>query len=319
MKTAIIYGPRDIQVEEVDIPIIGPDDVLVRVKVSGICGSDVHRYLGTEYGRGCYNYPMNSGHEYCGDVVQVGNRVKEFREGERVTLGVSWASGKLGAFSEYVHIPNADNGLCRLPQEITYTNGALIEPFLVAMNSYHRPNPTPDDSILILGSGTIGLCVLLLCQARGLQDITVSEPSARRREIAEQSGVKTVNPTDQNLEEIVMSSTQRKGVDVTFECAGEEETLNQAFALTRRGGKISLIGHYRATPRFNIETLIVNSMSVFGPTYGHAFFDEAVKLLLEGEVDFTPLVSHWHPIEKAEEAFETASDADQSVKVLFNP
>ena len=208
---------------------------------------------------------------------------------------------------------------CRLPQEITYTNGALIEPFLVAMNSYHRPNPTLDDSILILGSGTIGLCVLLLCQARGLQDITVSEPSDRRREIAEQSGVKTVNPTDQNLEEIVMSSTQRKGVDVTFECAGEEETLNQAFALTRRGGKISLIGHYRATPRFNIETLIVNSMSVFGPMYGHAFFDEAVKLLLEGEVDFTPLVSHWHPIEKAEEAFETASDADQSVKVLFNP
>ncbi len=151
LKTAIIYGPRDIQVEEVDIPLIGPDDVLVRVKVSGICGSDVHRYLGTEYGRGYCNYPMNSGHEYCGDVVQVGNRVQKFREGEKVTLGVSWASGKLGAFSEYVHIPKADNRLCRLPQEITYTNGALIEPFLVAINSYHRPNPTPDDSILILG------------------------------------------------------------------------------------------------------------------------------------------------------------------------
>ena len=67
------------------------------------------------------------------------------------------------------------------------------------------------------------------------------------------------------------------------------------------------------------ETLIVNSMSVFSPMYGHVFFDEAVKLLLEEEVDFTPLVSHWHPIEKAEEAFETASDVDQSVKVLFNP
>ena len=106
--------PRDIRIEEVDIPVIGPDDVLVQVKASGICGSDVHRYLGTDYGRGYYNYPMNSGHEYCGDVVQTGNRVKEFRERERVTLGVSWVSGKLGAFSEYVHIPNADNGLCRL-------------------------------------------------------------------------------------------------------------------------------------------------------------------------------------------------------------
>ena len=319
MKTAIIYGPRDIRVEEVDIPVIGPDDVLVQVKASGICGSDVHRYLGTEYGRGYCNYPMNSGHEYCGDVVQIGNRVKGFRAGEKVTLGVSWARGKLGAFSEYVNIPDADNGLCSLPQEITYTNGALIEPFLVAMNGYHRPNPGPDDRILILGSGPVGLCVLLLCQARGIQDITVSEPSARRREMAAQSGVKTVNPADENLEEMVMSSTQGKGMDVTFECAGEEETLNQAFALTRNGGKISLIGHYRATPRFNIEALIVNSMSVFGPTYGPSFFDEAVKLLLEEEVDFTHLVSHRYPIEKAEEAFETASDANQSVKVLFTP
>ena len=72
MKTAIIYGPRNILVEEADIPVIGPDDVLVQVKASGICGSDVHRYLGTEYGRGYCNYPMNSGHEYCGDVVQIG-------------------------------------------------------------------------------------------------------------------------------------------------------------------------------------------------------------------------------------------------------
>ncbi|MCZ6677437.1 MAG: alcohol dehydrogenase catalytic domain-containing protein, partial [Candidatus Poribacteria bacterium] len=208
MKTAMIYGPRDIRVEDVDIPVIGPDDVLVQVKASGICGSDVHRYLGTEYARGYSNYPMNSGHEYCGDVVQIGNRVKGFREGERVTLGVSWGSGRLGAFSEYVHIPDADNRLCRLPQEITHVNGALIEPFLVAMNSYHRPNPTLDDSILILGAGTIGLCVLLLCQAKGMQDITVSEPSARRREMAERIGVKTVNPADENLEEIVMTATQ---------------------------------------------------------------------------------------------------------------
>ena len=137
--------------------------------------------------------------------------------------------------------------------------------------------------------------------------------------MAEQSGVKTVNPADENLEEIVRSFTQGKGMDVTFECAGEEETLNQAFALTRNGGKISLIGHYRTTPRFNIEALIVNSMSVFGPTYGHSFFGEAVKLLLEEEVDFTHLVSHRYPIEKAEEAFETASDVNQSVKALFNP
>ena len=134
-------APETFGSKRIVIPVIGLDDVLVQVKASGVCGSDVHRYLGTDYGRGYYNYLMNSGHEYCGDVVQTGNRVKGFREGERVTLGASWVSGKLGAFSEYVHLPNAANGSCRLPQEITYTNGALIESFLVAMNSYHRRIP----------------------------------------------------------------------------------------------------------------------------------------------------------------------------------
>lgn len=319
MKTAIIYGPKDIQVEDVDIPTIGPDDVLVRVKASGICGSDVHRYLGSDYGRGYWTYPMNSGHEYCGDVVQVGNQVEKFREGERVTLGVAWTSGHLGAFSEYLAIPDADNRLYKLPGEMTYTNGALIETFLVAMNSYHRPNPTPDNSILILGAGPIGLCVLLLCKARGIQNITVSEPSGKRRALTDRIGAKMVNPDTESLEEIVMSSTNGKGTDVTFECAGEETTLNQAFALTRIGGKISLIGHYRKTPRFNIEDLIIKSMSVFGPMGERSFFDEAVRLVSGKKVDFTQLVTHEYPIEKAKEAFETASNTHQSVKVLFTP
>ena len=317
MKTAIIYGPGDIRVEEVDVPKIGADDVLVQVKASGICGSDLHRYQGTAYGRAYADYPMNSGHEYCGDVVQVGEHVKQFKEGEKVTLGVSWASDKLGAFSEFVHIPDADRGLCKVPPEISYIDGALIETFLVAMNSFQRPDPTIDDSILILGSGTIGQCVLLLCQARGLQDIIVSEPSARRRALAQQRGVRTVDPSDENLEEIVMSSTRGQGVDVTFECAGEEETLNQALSLTRKGGKISLIGHYRETPRLNVEAVIVNSMSLFGPEYGHAFFDEAVELLLTEQIELSHLVSHKYSLEQAPEAFEIASDVNESVKALF--
>jgi L-iditol 2-dehydrogenase len=316
MKTAIIYGPRDLRVEDVAIPEIGPDDVLVQVKASGICGSDVHRYLGTDYGRNHWKYPMNSGHEYCGDVAQVGDQVKTFQEGDVVTLGVAWPQGNLGAFSEYVYIPNADRRLNRLPQEITHIDGALIETFIVALKSY-RSNPTPDDSVLILGAGPIGLCVLLLCVARGIEDITVSEPSAKRRDLARQIGAKTVDSATENLEEIVKSSTDGKGSDVTFECAGDEVTLNQAFDLTKRGGRISLIGHYRKTPRFNIEHLIIRSMSVFAPSGGHHFFDEAVQLVAEGTVDLTQMVSHKYPIEKAVEAFEAASDVNESVKVVF--
>jgi len=318
MKTAIIYGPRDIRVEEAETPIVGPDDVLVQVRVCGICGSDVHRYLGTDYGR-YSTYPMNSGHEYCGDVVEVGSAVEKFRAGDKVTLGISWGGGKLGAFSEFVHIADADQGLCRVPDGISYINGALIETLIVAINSYHRPDPKPDEHILILGSGTIGLCVLLLCRARGLQNIIVSEPSAKRRALAAQYGIKTVDPATEDLAEIVMETTRGEGIAVTFDCAGEEAATNQAFALTRRGGRISLISHYRTAPQINVETLIMKSMNVFGPDYGHALYDEAVALILEGKVDLTPLVSHAYPLERAGEAFETAANVNESVKALLNP
>jgi 2-desacetyl-2-hydroxyethyl bacteriochlorophyllide A dehydrogenase len=318
MKTAIIYGPGDLRVEEVDRPEIGADDVLVRVRASGICGSDVHRYLGTDYGRTCSPYPMNSGHEYCGDVVEVGSQVQTFGEGDRVTLGVAWASGDLGAFSDFLHVRDADRRLHKLPEEMEYVDGALIETFIVALKSYRRPSPTPDDRILILGAGPIGLAVLLYCRAMGLQDITVSEPSAVRRGLAERSGGVVVNPAEEDLAEIVADSTSGKGIDVTFECAGQEETLKQAMGLTRPEGRVSLIGHYRKTPHFNIEDLVMKGLNVFAPIGGNPFFDEAVALVAEKKVDLEQLVSHQYPIEKAQEAFEMASDVDRSVKVIFS-
>ncbi|MBT4502973.1 MAG: zinc-binding dehydrogenase [Gemmatimonadetes bacterium] len=316
MKTAIIYGPRDLRVEEVDRPDIGADDVLVRVRASGICGSDVHRYLGTDYGRTCSPYPMNSGHEYCGEVVEVGSQVQTFGEGDRVTLGVAWASGDLGAFSDYLHVRDADRRLHKLPGEMDFIDGALIETFIVALKSYRRPSPTPDDSILILGAGPIGLAVLLYCRAMGLGDITMSEPSVVRRDLAARIGAVTVNPAVEDLAEVVASSG--KEVDVVFECAGQEETLKQAMRLTRPEGRISLIGHYSKTPHFNIEDLVMKGLNVFAPIGGNPFFDEAVELVAEKKVDLAQLVSHQYPIEKAQEAFDMASDVDRSVKVIFS-
>jgi 2-desacetyl-2-hydroxyethyl bacteriochlorophyllide A dehydrogenase len=317
MKTAIMYGPRDVRVEDVDTPQIKAQDVLVRVRASGICGSDVHRYLGTDYGRRLGTYPLNSGHEYCGDVVQAGSEVEHFSEGDRVTLGVAWTQGYLGAFSELVLIPNADRHLHLLPQDMSHVNGSLIETLIVAAKSYHRPAPRPDERVLILGAGPIGLCVLLYCRAMGIEQVTVSEPAAGRRELAARIGARTVDPAAQDLREVVMEHTGGAGADVTFECAGQQSTLDQAFALTRAGSRISLIGHYRHTPSFHVEPLVMRLLSVFAPMPGHPFFEECVQLVQEGTIDLEQLVSHRYPIERAQQAFETASDPEASVKVLF--
>jgi threonine dehydrogenase-like Zn-dependent dehydrogenase len=206
---------------------------------------------------------------------------------------------------------------------MSHVQGALIETFIVALKSTHRPAPAPDERVLILGAGPIGLCVQLLLLAQGVKDIIVSEPSPMRRDLAAELGsratVRAVDPGAEDLTQVVMEATDGQGVDVTFECAGTQETLDSCFALTRRAGRISLIGHYRETPRLNVEPLVIRSMSVYGPAGGHGFYEEALELVRSGAVDLEAMVTHTYPLEQAVEAFEAACDVDRSVKVLFAP
>ncbi|MDH5440061.1 MAG: zinc-binding dehydrogenase [Candidatus Bathyarchaeota archaeon] len=315
MKTAIIYGPRDLRVEEVEAPSIGPEDALVHVRTCGICGSDVHRYLGTCYGQR-FRYPLNSGHEYCGDVVQVGENVRRINVGDKVVLGVDWVNGGPGAFSEYVRIIYADERLHKVPEKITYEEASLIEPLLVALNGFSKPKPKGRESVLILGAGPIGLCLLQLCRNECSGEIIVSEISPKRLELAKHLGATAVDVTKESLEERVKALTNGEGVDVTFECAGALDTLRQAFSLTRQGGRICLIAHYSQSAEIDPEVIVGRSMTVHGPEYGGIFFNEAIRLILEGKVKLKPLVSHQLPLQKAREAFDTAANARLSVKVL---
>jgi 2-desacetyl-2-hydroxyethyl bacteriochlorophyllide A dehydrogenase len=316
LKTAIIYGPHDLRVEEVEMPAVGPEDGLVRVRVCGICGSDVHRYLGTRYGQRS-RYPLNSGHEYCGDVVQVGENVRRINVGDRVVLGVDWVSGGPGAFSEYVRIPHADMRLHKVPEKITYEEAALIEPFLVALNGFSKPKPKGSMSVLILGAGPIGLCLLQLCRNECSGEIIVSEISPRRLELARHLGATAVDVTKESLEERIKTLTNGEGVDVTFECAGALDTLRQAFSLTRQRGRICLIAHYSQSAEIDPEVIVGKTLSVYGPEYGGMFLNEAVRLIVEGKVKLKPLVSHQFPLQEAREAFETAANTRLSVKVLI--
>ena len=318
MKSAIIYGPRDLRVEEVEVPAIGPEDALVHVRTCGICGSDVHRYLGTRYGQR-FRYPLNSGHEYCGDVVQVGEKVKRISVGDRVVLGVDWVDGGLGAFSEYVRILEADNRLHKIPPKISYEEAVLIEPLLVALNGFHKPKPKGEERVLILGAGPIGLCLLQLCRNGHSGQVIVTELSPTRLEVARRFGAIVVDAKEQTVEERVKALTEGEGADVTFECAGALETIKQAFSLTRAGGRICLIAHYQESAQIDPELIVGRSLAVYGPSYGAAFLKEAISLVLDGKVKLNPLVSHEFTLENATEAFETAANAGVSVKVIIRP
>ena len=321
MKVAIIYGPRDIRVEDVEVPAIGPEDILIRVKVCGICGSDVHRYLGDRFGLRLAPYPLNSGHEYCGTVTRVGKNVRQLKVDDKVTLGLNWVRDGMGAFAEYLRIPDADERpILKVPGEISFEEAAQIEPLVVALNGFHGVKPERNEKVLILGAGPIGLSLLQCCLSEGVEDVIVSEKSPRRLEVARQLGAVVVDVTKEGLEERVKALTKGEGVDVAFECAGAAVTTKQALSLTRRGGRVMLIAHYGKSTEIDPEEIVSKSLIVYG--YGSYLRDplkESVRLILEGKVKLKPLISHEFPIERAKEAFETASQPDISVKVLIRP
>jgi 2-desacetyl-2-hydroxyethyl bacteriochlorophyllide A dehydrogenase len=321
VKTAIIYGPRDIRVEEVEVPTVGPRDVLIHVGACGICGSDVHRYLGDRFGQRLAPYPLNSGHEYCGVVTRVGEGVRKIREGDRVTLGLNWVRDGMGAFSEYLRIPSADERpVLKVPDVVTFEEAAQIEPLVVALNGFHGPKPRAEDKVLILGAGPIGLSLLEYCLSEGVKDVTVCERSPKRVEVARSLGAKVVDVTRKSLEEYVEASTNGVGVDVAFECAGAAATTRQALSLTKRGGRVMLIAHYGRATDLDPEEIVSRSLIVYG--YGNYLQGpelEALRLIVEGKVRLKSLVSHEFPLVMAKEAFEVAAQPDVSVKVLIRP
>jgi threonine dehydrogenase-like Zn-dependent dehydrogenase len=139
-----------------------------------------------------------------------------------------------------------------------------------------------------------------------------------RRDLAAKIGCQTVNPLEEDLAERIAGQTGGKGVDVFVECAGTQATLDSAFALTKRDGRILLIAHYRQTPRFNLETFVRGQRSLY-PMGADDVTDEAMQLVADGKVDLEQLVTHEFPLEQAREAFEVACDAQESIKVVFRP
>jgi 2-desacetyl-2-hydroxyethyl bacteriochlorophyllide A dehydrogenase len=321
LKYAIIYGPRDIRVEDVDIPTVGSEDILIRVKACGICGSDVHRYKGDRFGKRLAPYPLNSGHEYCGIVSDVGKNVTRFKVDDKVTLGLSWVRDGNGAYSEYLRIPDADERpIKKVPAEISFEDAAQIEPLIVALNGFWGAKPEINDKVLILGAGPIGLCLLQRCLGEGIQDVIISELSPKRLEVARQLGGIAVDARKEGLEEQVKKLTQGKGVDVTFELAGAAITTEQAMTLTKRGGRIMMIAHYGKRTTIDPEEIVCNNLTVYGYSgYADDPFKESVDLILNKKIDLNALVSHEFSLEKVKEAFEVASQPDISVKVLVKP
>jgi len=337
MKAAVVYGAKDVRIEQVDVPPIGSKEILVNVKYCGICGTDLHIRNGkysSEY------FPLIPGHEFTGEVVKVGDEVKNVRVGDRVTVDENVGCGvcyfckhnqKLmcekinqigihsnGAFAEYVKAP-ADLAF-KLPQNISYKYGTFIEPLTCVIHANERMNIQLGSSVTIIGAGPIGLIHLEIAKLRGACPVIISEVDKSRLEAAKKLGADyIIDASDKDLTGEIRKITSNRGVDLVIEAAGSPLTYQQAMEIVRPGGEILAFGLCDEKDTFSIRPfkVTISELRISGSVAGsYATWLQAIALLSYNRFDPAPLISKVVSLDDLPQAFQEIEEDPSLLKVL---
>ena len=326
MKTARYYGIEDIRYEELPVPNCGEKDVLIKVAYAGICGSDLHIY---KKGMFIQNIPETMGHEFSGTVIKTGSKVHSLQAGDRVTANPMVTCGNCiacrtghrgscetlgfigevrpGCFAEYIALPQED--VIKAPPDIDLKKLALAEPLAVALNICRQAKPAPTDKVLIIGAGPIGLLTALaLKNVCGLENPTILGRSPARLSIAKALGMKTTTQLGDD-----------SYFDLIIEAAGNETALSTAVAHALPGGKICVVSIFEDDFIFDINTIVAKQLSIIGcNVYETRHIQESTKLLADGIIDPSPLVTDTYDLADCREAFAALCSKDKKAcKILF--
>jgi (R,R)-butanediol dehydrogenase / meso-butanediol dehydrogenase / diacetyl reductase len=341
MRAGVFRGVRHVPIEDVADPRPGAADIVLDVKACGICGSDLHTYVAAQLAQ----EGQVMGHEFAGEVVEVGAAVVGIAVGDRVTglpiqpcgacrrcregsghLCEVWTQrsigyGLPGGFAERLRIPDAvlDDNVHRLPDELTFEDGALVEPLAVAVHAVGRTQPAPDDVAVVLGLGTIGLQVAQVLLARGVARVIGADLSPLRRSVAERLGVTAV-AGDGDVGAAIAAAAGGREVDVVFEATGAPQLVQSAMELVRAGGTVIVIALYERRADIEPTLMVQKELTVRGSAiYTPAEFHEAIELLASGRAQAQPLITQRHALEDLGAAFEAQLDKDAAIKVMVSP
>ena len=332
MKALLLSEYGRLDVTDMDVPAIGDEDVLVRVRACGICGSDIHGYTGIT---GRRIPPLVMGHEAAGVIEQTGAAVRGFSAGDRVTfdstvycgrcdfcrrgdvnlcdarmvLGVSCGEYRRhGAFAEFVSVPARI--LHRLPDSLPFEHAALVEALAVAVHAVGRRVPKPDDRVVVIGCGMIGLLTIQALRARGCRAIAAVDLDVRRRELASGLGAAPV------LESIA----DVHDADHAFEVVGHAQTVAAAIRCVRKGGAVTLVGNLSPDVPLPLQVVVSREITLFGSCASSGEYPEAIRLMASGEVNVGPLISARAPLAEGQQWFDRLHRADEGLmKVVLVP
>ena len=343
MKALLLKNYKELDVVDFPAPAVGPDDVLVRVKACGICGSDVHGFDGSS---GRRIPPLVMGHEAAGVVAATGADVKKFQDGDRVTfdstvscgkcfycnrgeinlcdnrqvLGVSCADYRRhGAFAEYVVVPQ--NIVYKLPASLAFEHAALIEAVSVAV---HAVNITPvklGDTALVVGTGMIGLLVVQAIRLAGCSRVIAVDLDDAKLEVARQFGAyEVVNPKKVDLQARLAELTDGRGAAAAIEAVGATDPIRSAILAVRKGGAVTLVGNITPNIELPLQAVVTRQIRLQGSCASSGEYPACIDLLASGTIRVDPIISAKAPLDEGPMWFDRLYDRNSRLmKVVLQP
>ena len=328
MKTMVLTGIREMEMQEFPMPEINNDnEVLIKMKVVGICGSDVHYYSLGKIGSQIVNYPFPVGHEGAGEVISVGNSVTRVKPGDRIAIEPAMPCGECdqcrenrphtcrklrflgcpgqanGCLSEYIVMP--ENSCFKIADTMSYTEAAISEPLAIGVYAANQSIPMKDATVGILGFGPIGMSVILPVLAKGAKKIYVTDLIDDRLTIAKECGATW---TGNSAKEDIVGQIKKEEpllLDVIFECCGKQEAMDQAIELLKPGGKLMIIG----IPEFDrwsfgVDKLRHKEICIQSVRRQNHSVEEALELMETHSVNVDKMATHRFPFDQTKAGFD---------------
>ena len=335
MRAALLYKGRDMRVEEVPQPIPEAGEALVKVRMVGLCGSDLHRYTGD---RPVAYYPIILGHEYYGEVVGLGEGVTNVKLGEKVVgrpfvscghcqdcltghsnickARVTIGQKRPGCFAEYIAVPAST--LYHINDDVRPEDAAMCEPTGIVMRTISKAGNLMGKRVAIIGAGAMGLLTLRMCIQAGALCYSC-DVVPKKLQIAKEFGaVDIINSAEENPIEKALALTGGRGPDVVIETAGITKTLEQAIEMARFGGRVVALGLATKPAGIVPATIAQKELTIVGSIYYVEDFGQGVDLINAHKMDYSGLISHILPLEKIADGFEMLLDGKEAVKILVD-
>ena len=328
---------KGIWMYDAETPAMSHNDVRIKIHQTAICGTDMHIYQWDEWAQKTIPVPMTTGHEYSGEIVEIGSEVKGFKVGDRVsgeghltcghcrncragrrhlcrnTIGVG--VNRTGCFAEQLVIP-ASNAF-QLPELISDEIGAILDPF---GNATHTALSFPmvGEDVLITGAGPIGAMAASICRHAGARHVVITDVNPYRLDLAKKMGAsRVINVADESLTDVMAELGMQEGFDVGLEMSGNPQAFNQMLSTMNHGGHIAMLGIPPKDTSTDWNQVIFKGLVIKG-IYGREMFETWYKMvnLIESGLDLEPMITHRFKIDDYEQAFETMASGNSGKIVL---